>query len=168
MRSPCNSEVHSTLLCGQVLTISCSLYRQDSAYSSSSQYFVIGVDYSARSEKVKRFSEVWTKDRTMGIEKASKKINFYDEALFWIRKVVENQVYSFRGFSVSFCPNLCLSIGLSSKNLGIGYYLQRKYCGSHLESAHCVRYQVWIPWLPPSHLQIHPFQPDSSHLRFHK
>lgn len=38
-RSPCNSEGHSTSSFGQVLTISCSLYRPRDVYSSSSQSF---------------------------------------------------------------------------------------------------------------------------------
>ena len=37
-RSPCNSEVHSVHSFGQVLTYSCSLFRDECTYSSSSLY----------------------------------------------------------------------------------------------------------------------------------
>jgi hypothetical protein len=39
--SPCNSEVHSAPLCGQVFTGPCSLFRLSGAYSSSSKLLFI-------------------------------------------------------------------------------------------------------------------------------
>jgi hypothetical protein len=54
--SPCNSEVHSRLSCGQVLTVSCSLYRRNGLYSSSSQSFVyIKIHYTCLINFVKFF-----------------------------------------------------------------------------------------------------------------
>ncbi len=59
LRSPCNSEVHSAPLYGQALTVSCSLYRLDAAYSSSStSLFMYWHNYTTRKKKVNRLRKI--------------------------------------------------------------------------------------------------------------